>query len=80
MDINTQSKDNTKKGWKQLWMMFEGEDHQAPQTLTDNGTITTEDPETPITVLDTIKSIKEEEHFWHYHSKILLDLRYTHTK
>ena len=50
MDIDTESEDNTKKGWRQLFMMCEGEDHQALQTLINNGTINPEDQKAPIRV------------------------------
>ena len=66
MDIDTESEDNTKKEWKQLHMMIEGEDCQALHTLNNNVTITPEDQEVPIRVLDAIQTtINEEEHFWH---------------
>ena len=39
MDIDIENKDNVKKWWKQPHLMFEGEDHQALQTLSNNGTI-----------------------------------------
>ena len=65
LDIDTESDDNTKKSLKQLHMMFEGEDCQTLQTLSDNGTLTSEDQKAPIRVLDAIQTtIKEEEHFW----------------
>ena len=43
LDIDTEAEDNNKRGWKQIKMMFTGEDRQALQTLTDNNTITQED-------------------------------------
>ena len=43
MDIDTESEDYTTKGWNQLNMMFEGEDHQVLLTLINNGTIIPED-------------------------------------
>ena len=54
MDIDTESEVNTKMGKKQLHMMFEGEDHQALQTLTDNGTVPQEDQKVAIGLLDAI--------------------------
>ena len=92
-------------------MMFKGEDCQALQTLTDNGTITPEHQKTPsksprchtynrpavvaaeahpettcrqrdpptmprhsLAPINEEPLINEKEHFWHYHSEILLDL------
>ena len=48
LDIDTKAQDENKKGWKQIKMMFTGEDRQALQTLIDNNTITQEDQCTPI--------------------------------
>ena len=50
MDIDTGSEDNTKMGWKQLCIMFEGEDHQVLQTIMNNGTIIPGDQKAPIRV------------------------------
>ena len=76
MDIYADSEDNTKKGCKQLHIMFKRGNCQALQILIDNDTITPEDQKVPIRVLDAIQTtIKEEEHFWHCHNEILLDLR-----
>ena len=77
MDIDTESEDYTKKGWKQLHMIFEAEDNQAIHTLINNGTIIPEDQKVPIRVLHAIQAIKEEEHIWHYSNEILSDLRQT---
>ena len=38
-DIETDGTDDHCKGWKQLKLMFEGEDRQALQSLTANSTI-----------------------------------------
>ena len=43
LGINPEREDETKKGWKQIKMMFIGEDRQELQTLIDNNTITPED-------------------------------------
>ena len=67
LNINNESEEDTKKGWKYLQLMFKGEDCQALQTLIDTDTITPEDQKTPMRFLDAIQTtIKEEEHFWHY--------------
>ena len=47
LNFNTEVEDNTKWGWKQLKMMYEGEDWQAIQTLVDNATITINYQEAP---------------------------------
>ena len=74
--IDTGSEGDTKKGWKQLHMMFTGEDHQALQTLINNGTITPEDQKVCIRVVDAIqRTITVKEHFWHQQYEILSDLR-----
>ena len=39
LDIGPEKQDETKWGWKQIKMMFKGEDRQALQTLIDNNTI-----------------------------------------
>ena len=48
MDIDTESEDPTKKGWKKLRIMFKEPDCQALQTLIDDGTITPEGQKIPI--------------------------------
>ena len=64
-----------KKGWRQIKMMFEGEDCQALQTLIDNQTILPDAQQTPVLALKAIQSvIKEEVHFWHHRDQLLSDL------
>ena len=64
MDIVKEMEDNIKIGWKQLHMMFEGEDYQSLQVFFNNDTITANDHKVLIRVLDTIQiTIKEKEHF-----------------
>ena len=76
LNTDTEVEENTKKGWKQLKMMFEGEDQQALQTLVYNRTITPDHHKTPIRVLNTIQTTtKEKEHFWHFREEILSDFR-----
>ena len=76
LDTDPESKDQNKKGWKQMKMMFTGEDRQALQTLTDNNMITPEDQLTPIHAIKvTQTTIKEEEHYWHYRDKIMSNIR-----
>ena len=36
LDIDPEKADQTKKGWKQIKMMFTGEDRQTLQTMIDN--------------------------------------------
>ena len=43
-DIDTETKDSTMKGWKQLKMMFEWEGWQVMQTLIDSGTLSPQGP------------------------------------
>ena len=65
LDIELDEADESCKGWKQLKLMFKGEDRIALQTLTDNGAMTTEHMKTPRAALDAIATtIKSEEHFW----------------
>ena len=55
--------------------MFEGEDHQALQTLTENETILPDAHWTPTLALKAIQSvIKEDVHFWHQRDQLLSDL------
>ena len=76
IDIDPEQEDQHKRGWKQIKMMFTGEDRQALQTLIDNNTITPADQCTPIQALKAIQTaIKEEEHYWHYRDKILSNIR-----
>ena len=48
LDIDPEHEDQHKKGWKQIKMMFSGEDRQALQTMIDNNTITQADQCTPV--------------------------------
>ena len=76
MDINPEREDENKKGWKQIKMMFTGEDRHALQTLIDNNTITPKDQLTPSCAFIAIQTtIKEEEHYWHYRDEIMSDIR-----
>ena len=76
LDIDTEAEDENKKGWKQINMMFTGQDRQALQTLIDNNTITQEDQCTPIRALKAIQTtIKEEEHYWHHRDEVMSDIR-----
>ena len=65
LDIKTDEADDCNKCWKQLRLMFEGDDRQDLQSLTDNGTIMEESMKMPQCTLDAIRmTIKCEEHFW----------------
>ena len=76
IDIHPEQEDQHKRGWKQIKMMFTGEDRQALQTLIDNNTVTPADQCTPIQALKAIQTtIKDEEHYWHYRDEILSDIR-----
>ena len=76
LDIDPEREDETKIGWKQIKMMFTGEDRQALQTLIDNNAITLEDQLTPSHALKAIQTtIKEEEHYWHYRDEIMSNIR-----
>ena len=76
LDIDPEAQDDTRCGWKQIKMMFQGEDRQALQSLIDNNTITPEDQKTPKCALKAIQScIKEEEHFWHFRDEVMSDFR-----
>ena len=54
LNIDTNEPENTKTGWKQLKMMFEGEDWQTLQALLENETIILDHQKTPRCVLDAI--------------------------
>ena len=76
IDIDPEQEDQHKRGWKQIKMMFTGEDRQALQTMIDNNTRTQQDQHTPIQALKAIQTtIKDEEHYWHYRDKIMSDIR-----
>ena len=76
IDIDPEQEDQHKRGWKQIKMMFTGEDRQALQILIDNNTITPADQCTPTLALKAIQTaIKDEEHYWHYRDKVLSDIR-----
>ena len=76
LDIELDEADDNHKGWKQIKLMFEGEDRKALQTLTDNGTMTPEHMETPKAALDVIATtIKSEEHFWAYRDELMSDVQ-----
>ena len=75
LNINTEMADESHTGWKQLCMMFKGEDRKSLQSLIDNGTITTESQKTPKLVLDAIgTTIKSKEHFWHFWDELLSNI------
>ena len=57
LDIDPEVADQNKCGWRQIKMMFEGEDCQALQTLIDNNTVTPEAQQTPAQALKAIQSV-----------------------
>ena len=66
----TESNDN-KTSWKQLKIVFRGEDRQ----LINNETITPESQKVPQSVLDTIMTtIKSEDPLWNFWDELLLDV------
>ena len=76
LDINPDVEDQNKHGWQQVKMMFEGEDHQALQTLINNNTVTSEVQRTPVLALKVRQSVlKDDVHFWHHHDQILSGLQ-----
>ena len=76
LDINPEKQDETKRGRKQIKMMFKGEDQQALQTLIDNNTISPEDQLTPVSALKAMQTcIKDKEHFWHYRDELMSDFK-----
>ena len=76
LDIELDEADDTHKGWKQLKLMFEGEDRKALQTLIHNGVVTPEHMKTPRAALDaTATTIKSEDHFWALSDKLVSDLQ-----
>ena len=71
LDTDPNKEDESKWGWHQIKMMFQGEDRQALQTLLENSTITPEDQFIPPHAPNKIQiSITEEEHFLHYRDEL----------
>ena len=76
LDIEPDCAGDICKGWKQLKVMFEGEDRQVLQTLIDNNTITSEDMKTPEATIDAIATTtKSEEHFWAHRNELISNVR-----
>ena len=76
LDIDPEQEDQHKKGWKQIRIMFMGEDGQALQTMIDNNTITQADQCTAVQALKAIQTtIKDEEHYWHFRDEIMSNIR-----
>ena len=76
LDIELETADQSCKGWKQLKLMFEGDDRKALQRLIDSVVVTPEHMLTPKAALDAIgATIKSEEHFWAYRDELVLDLQ-----
>ena len=71
---NPDKEDQVKKVWCQIKMMPLRDDWEALQTWIDYNVNSTEAECTPSLTLSTIQSmIKEDVHFWHYCSEILVD-------
>ena len=76
LNIDPEREDQEKKGWKQIKIMFKGDDRQALQILIENGTISQADQCTPIKALKAIQTtLKDEENYWQYRDDILSDIR-----
>ena len=76
LNIDPEKEDQHRTGWKQIKMMFSGEDRQTLQTLIDNGTITPAAQRTPIQALKAIQTtIKAEDHYWQYRDDIMSNIR-----
>ena len=76
LDIEQEAADGSHKQWKQLKLMFDGEDRKTLQTLIDSGVMTPEHMLTPKATLDVISNtIKLEEHFWAHRDELVLDLQ-----
>ena len=76
LDINPEKKDENKRGWCQIKMMFQDDDRQTLQDLIDNNAITAEDQLTPTSALQAIqRTLKEDEHFWHFRDELISDFR-----
>ena len=76
LDIDPEKKNENKRGWCQIKMMFQDDDRQTLQDLIDNNAITTEDQLTPTSALQAIqRTLKEDEHFWHFRDELLSDFR-----
>ena len=76
LDIELETDDQSRKGWKQLKLVFEGEDRKALQSLIDSGVVTPEHMLNPKAALDAIgTTIKSEEHFWAYRDELVSDLQ-----
>ena len=77
LDIELKTDDQSHKGWKQLKLMFEGEDRKALQSLIDSGVVTPKHMLNPKAALDAIgTTIKSEEHFWAYRDELVSDMQH----
>ena len=75
LDIELEEADESLKGWKQLKLMFEGEDRKALQTVIDNVVMTPDHMKTSKAAFDAIvTTIKLREHFWAHRDELVLDL------
>ena len=64
LDIEPEVADESHKGWKQLKLMFKGEDREALQSLIDSSVVTAEHMLKPKAALDaTGTTFQSEEHF-----------------
>ena len=76
LDIEPEVADESHKGWKQLKLMFKGEDRKALQSLIDRGVMTAEHMIKHKAALDAIgTTIKSEEHSWAHRDEPRSDLQ-----
>ena len=77
LNIYTEEDDDHETRRKQLKMMFEGEDWQTLQSLTDNGTITPKESEdTPASARCHWHDDQAKDHYWHFWDKLLSDIHH----
>ena len=76
LDIEPEVADESHKAWKQLKLIFEGEDKKALQSLIDSGVVTAEHMLKPKVALHAIATtIKPEKYFWAHRDKLMSDLQ-----
>ena len=74
LGIDPDKEDETKWGWHQIKMVFQGKHGQALQTLLENNTIASRDQLTPSHTLNVIQT-SGKEHFWHVRDELLSDFK-----
>ena len=61
LDIYVDTPDEMKREWKEVMMIFQGDDKKTLQALEENNTITQEIQHTPELLLDTIQTTIKED-------------------